>query len=142
MKKALTLTIIISILTKITFAQWSDDSLQNTIVSDNAGTEEVTPLVASLPDGSTYVSWFESFNSSYRLRMQLLDPNGFALWGTGGVVVSDYPQSSALYRYDLKADNEGNAIVAFQDIRLGNLNIVAYKMDQSGNFVWETAVFH
>src|SRR5580765_4842504 len=114
MKKTLTLFIIASMLTKISFAQWTADSTQNTIVRDNSGTEEVTPLIASLTDGSTYVSWFESVNSSYELRMQLLDPNGFALWDPAGLVVSDYPQSSALYRYDLKTDNEGNAVVGFQ----------------------------
>lgn len=121
---------------RTTDAQWTDDSLQNTIVSDIAGTEQVTPLLASRTDGSTYVSWFDATSGSYQLRMQLLDVNGNKLWGNDGVLVSDYPQSSALYRYDLKTDLEGNAVVAFQDTRLGALNIVAYKLDATGNFVW------
>jgi hypothetical protein len=121
---------------KTTYAQWTDDSLQNTIVSDIAGTEQVTPLLASRTDGSTYISWFDATSGSYQLRMQLLDVNGNKLWGNDGVLVSDYPQSSALFRYDLKTDLEGNAVVAFQDTRLGTLNIVAYKLDSTGNFVW------
>ena len=72
----------------------------------------------------------------FRSRMQRLDAAGNELWGPNGVVVSNAPQNTALFRYDLKTDNEGNAIVAFQDQRTGNMQVVAQKMDSTGAPVW------
>ena len=121
-------------------AQWTNNSLQNTLVRDSSGTSEVTPLSATTSTGSTYISWFESFNGNYQLRMQLLDAAGNKLWNQEGLIVSDYPQASSLSRYDLKVDHNDNAVVAFQDIRTGgNVNVVAYMIDLSGNFVWGSA---
>ena len=118
-------------------AQWTADTMLNTTVRDSNGTSEATPLSVTTNNGSTYISWFESYNGNYQLRMQLLDANGNKQWADEGLIVSDYPQSSALYRYDLQSDHDGNAIVAFQDIRTGgNLNIVAYLISASGNFLW------
>ena len=121
-------------------AQWTADTMLNTTVRDSNGTNEATPLSVTTNNGSTYISWFESYNGNYQLRMQLLDAAGNKQWAEEGLIVSDYPQSSALYRYDLQADHDGNAIVAFQDIRTGgNLNIVAYLISASGNFLWGAA---
>jgi len=118
------------------FAQWSDDSLSNLTIKDGSGIEEVVPLQATTADGYTYISWFESNNGNYKMMMQLLDVQGNKLWGDDGLLVSDHPTGSALYVYHLACDHDGNAIVAFQDERNGNLMPVAYKLDQSGNFIW------
>ncbi len=135
--------IYISILLSFFFlnlqAQWTNDTLQNTLVRDSSGTSETTPLSATLSNGETYISWFESYNGNYQLRMQLLDVNGNKLWAEEGLVVDSYPQNSALYRYDLKVDLSDNAVVAFQDERTGGLNIVVYLIDQTGNSVWGNA---
>ena len=117
-------------------AQWTSDSMLNTTVRDSIGTEEATPLIATTSSGNTYVSFFEMYNGSYELRMQLLDANGNKLWPEEGLIVSDFPQSSALFRYDLTVDNNDNAVVAFQDTRSGDLQVVAYKLDEDANFLW------
>ena len=118
-------------------AQWTNNTLLNTTVRDSIGTGEETPLSATRLDGKTYVSFFESAGGSYQLRMQLLDSSGNKLWASAGILVSNQPQSSALFRYDLKVDQNGDAIVAFQDIRTGgNLNVVVYKVDVTGSIVW------
>lgn len=119
-------------------AQWTNDTTANTFVRDTAGA--TTPLMATTTNGSTYISWFEyGAGGNFELRMQLLDSNGYKLWAPEGIVVSNYPQNSALFRYDLKADNDGNAVVAFQDERTGVLNAVAYKVTSSGNMAWGSA---
>ncbi|MFM2156621.1 MAG: hypothetical protein RL516_1370 [Bacteroidota bacterium] len=119
-------------------AQFANDSTNNVVIQDAIGSEQVTPLISSRSDGGVYISWFDQSTGSYVLRMQRLDALGNKLWGTNGVVVSNAPQSTALFRYDLKTDNEGNAIVAFQDQRTGNMQIVAQKMDSTGAPVWAT----
>ena len=136
MKKNLLLLLFISA-SALVKAQWTNNTFLNTVVRDSIGTGEETPLSASRSDGKTYVSFFEQYNGSYQMRMQLLDSGGNKLWTYAGLIVSSFPQSTALYRYDLKVDQNDNAIVAFQDTRTGgNLNIVAYKIDGSGNFLW------
>ncbi|HNS11264.1 MAG TPA: T9SS type A sorting domain-containing protein [Bacteroidia bacterium] len=117
-------------------AQFVNDTTSNTRIADWSGSEQATPLSATTSSGLTYITWFDNFSSNYELRMQLLDSDGNKLWPDSGLLISNYPQSTALFRYDLKTDNEDNAIVAFQDIRSGDLRIVAYKLDIAGNFVW------
>ncbi len=117
-------------------AQWTDDVLVNTSVRSGNGVDAATPLMSDGPDGSTYVSWFDSQPGGYQLRMQRLDATGYPLWAEEGLLVSDHPQNSALFRYDLKTDNEGNGIVAFQDERSGQLDIVVYKVGPDGSQLW------
>ncbi len=119
-------------------AQWTSDTTTNTVIRDSA--VAIIPLVSPGPNGSTYISWFEKNGANFDLHMQLLDSNGYKLWSPAGKIVSNYPQDSILYKYDLKTDYEGNAIVAFQDIRSGLLNVVAYKIDINGNSLWGTGL--
>jgi hypothetical protein len=118
-------------------AQWTNDTTLNTEVRDTAGV--LSPLCASISNGSTYICWYEFAGSNLELRMQLLDANGIKQWGPRGIVVSNYPQTTSTSVYDLKTDHEGNAIVAFQDIRSGNLQVVAYKIDVNGILLWGSA---
>ncbi|MBL7983520.1 MAG: hypothetical protein JNM91_00915, partial [Flavobacteriales bacterium] len=116
-------------------AQWTTPDL-NTAVSATSGAGAATPLSAPGPDGSTYVTWFENATGAYVLKMQRLDVDGQALWAPGGIVVSDEPQNSALFRFDFKSDHAGNAIVVFQDERSGALDVVAYKISPAGDALW------
>ena len=137
MKKILLFLCFLTFYSKIQ-AQWTSDTTINTIVRDTAGA--TTPLMATTTNGSTYISWFEyGIGGNFELRMQLLDSNGYKLWAPEGIIVSNYPQNTALFRYDLKADNDGNAVVAFQDERSGVLNAVAYKVTSTGTLAWGVA---
>ena len=136
MKRIFLLPVFILTLGTSLFAQWTSNPMQNTIVQDSSGTEQATPLIASLPDGKTYISWFDMYNGQFQLKMQLLDSEGYKLWAGAGLVVSNQPQNSALFRYDLKTDKEGNAIVAFQDERTGAMEVVAYKVSPTGAMLW------
>ncbi|MDO7847194.1 T9SS type A sorting domain-containing protein [Hymenobacter sp. M29] len=118
-------------------AQWSANPAQNLAIRDAAGTSEVTPRISPAPNGGTWVSWFETVaTTNYQMRLQLLDANGRPQLGTAGLLVSNQPQGSALYRYDLKTDNLGNAILAFQDTRTGGNQCVVYKISPAGQQLW------
>ena len=118
-------------------AQWSTNSAQNLAVRDVAGTGEVTPRIAPALNGGTWVAWFETVpGTNYQLRLQLLDVNGRPQLAPAGLLVSNQPQGSALFRYDLKADNLGNAVLAFQDTRTGANQCVAYKISPTGQQLW------
>lgn len=131
-----TLTLLPALLlASITNAQWAAPSA-NTPVRVAGGVEAVTPLAAPGPDGSTYICWFEQAGAGYVLRMQRLDVDGVPLWDPAGLLVSDAPQSTAIFRYDLASDAAGNAIVAFQDVRSGPLDAVACKVTPDGALPW------
>ena len=119
-------------------AQWSTNPVQNLAVRDQPGTGEVTPRIAPAPGGGTWVAWFETAPAiNYQMRLQLLDASGRPQLGTAGLLVSANPQSSALFRYDLKADNLGNAVLAFQDTRTGGATqCVVYKISPAGQQLW------
>ncbi len=116
--------------------QWTTDLMMNTPVRTVTTGETAAHMVADGPDGSTYTCWFENGSGSYQLRMQRVDVDGINLWPDTGLVVSALPQNSAIFRYDLQSDRDGNAIVAFQDERTGTLDIVAYKIAPDGEFLW------
>lgn len=118
----------------LAIGQWTTPDLNTAVRADAATASSM--LMTPGPDGSTYSTWFESVEGNYQLRMQRLSADGERLWDDAGLVVSDHPQNSALFRYDLKADHAGNAIVAFQDERTGALDIVAYKIGPDGAFLW------
>jgi hypothetical protein len=117
-------------------AQWTTDLATNTYMRAASSGDVNTPLVADGPDGSTYSCWFENGTGEYQLRMQRLDASGNRMWDDAGLIVSDHPQNSAIFRYDMKSDADGNAVVAFQDERTGSLDIVAYKIGPDGSFLW------
>lgn len=116
--------------------QWTTDVTMNTPVRTLASGEASAHLVTDGPNGSTYTCWFENGSGMYQLRMQRVDAGGNNLWPDTGSVVSAHPQNSAIFRYDLQSDRDGNAIVAFQDERTGALDIVAYKISPEGEFLW------
>ncbi len=108
----------------------------NTAVRDQAGISCTSPLAAPGPDGSTYICWFEQEGGPYVLRMQRLGVDGAPLWDPAGVVVSNEPQNSAIYRYDLVTDAAGHAVVAFQDERSGILDVAASRIGPDGTPHW------
>ncbi len=118
------------------FPQWSSDPNTNLMVCDTTG-EQALSKIASTSDGGCYISWFDSRSGSYAVYLQKLDLSGNKLWGENGLLVSNNPQSSSLVDYDLMADANDNAVVVFTDTRnSGNLNVFAYMISPTGNFVW------
>lgn len=135
MKKILCF-LLLAIVSQQSYSQWTASTNLNTLVSDDSQYDETIPVCAPSVNGSTFISWFQANgNGSYDAMLQLLDVNGFALW-SGPLVVSNQPQSSALYLHDFTTDHSGNALFAFQDIRNGNTETVIYKIDTAGNFIW------
>ncbi|QQS35875.1 MAG: T9SS type A sorting domain-containing protein [Ignavibacteriales bacterium] len=118
------------------YSQWTNDPSTNLTVCDTTG-EQALAKIVSTSDGGTYVSWFDNRSGSYAVYLQRLDPMGNKLWSSNGLLVSNNPQSTSLVDYDLIADHNNNAVIVFTDTRnSGNLNVFAYMISPSGNFVW------
>lgn len=134
--KHITPILILLLVASTAQGQWTTDVSMNTPVRTLTTGEATSQLIADGPNGSTYTCWFENVSGMYQLRMQRVDAGGNNLWPDTGLVVSAHPQNSAIFRYDLQSDRDGNAIVAFQDERTGSLDIVAYKIAPDGEFLW------
>jgi len=133
MKKILLLSLIF---TMISSAQWISDPAQNLKICDFSG-EQALAKISVTSDGGNYISWFDNRNGSYAVYLQRLDKLGNKMWDENGLLVSGNPQSSSLVDYDLKTDNNDNAIVTFTDTRnSGALNVFVYKISPSGTFLW------
>ena len=134
--KGIFLVLLIFCFSSNLFAQWTSDPSVNLQVCDVTG-EQALPKVVSTSDDGCYISWFDSRNGSYAVYLQRLDQLGYKAWDPDGLLISGNPQSSSLVDYDMKTDNQNNAIVTFTDTRDNDsLHAFAYLIDPSGNFLW------
>lgn len=116
-------------------AQWTSDPLVNTVVNNMSGSQAI-PLVSYDNAGNFYVGFFSNESGNYNVRLQYYNFAGVEQWATGGITVSSHNQYGSLTIWDLTTDNNGNCIMAFQDIRTGNPDIHAYAISPSGSFLW------
>src|SRR6056297_1221114 len=94
------------------FAQWSSDPALNTTVSGLSG-DQAIPKIGTAPNGDVYVGWLSNTTGNYNVRLQRYDTNGYVQWQENGILISDHSQESWLTDWDMKVDNQGNAILSF-----------------------------
>lgn len=133
--KSLLNLLVLFLLSLTAAAQWSTSPAVNNQICGLAG-EQAIPKVAICPNGDCYICYFSNEGGNYNVRLQRLDAAGNTQWTAGGILVSGHPQETWLTDWDMTADGTGHAILAFNDIRTGNTNVVAYRISPSGNFVW------
>lgn len=119
------------------YAQWSVDPANPNLIAGFNG-EQVMPKVAVTPDGTSYICRFDNALGGYRVFLQKLSREGNLLWTPAeGVSVSSQPQMTWLTEYDIDADQDGNAVIVFQDIRNSGVNnVVIYKVNADGSLAW------
>jgi hypothetical protein len=124
------------IFVSVAFGQWSDDPAVNLVIADRAGTQTL-PLIGSTSDGGTYIAWFDGTDGNLDVYLQRLDAAGVEQWPHDGILISDHPQNSALFGWDMIVDSADHAVLVFSDERGGgDLDIQAYRIDPAGGFVW------
>ena len=117
-------------------AQWSNNPAENTAVS-NADGLLTLPHVATTPSGNSYISWYSATEGlRFDVYLQNFDIGGNKLWEQDGLLVSDHPTFSWVTDYGLSVDNEGYAILSFQDRRDGFSDAYAYRISPESVFSW------
>lgn len=117
------------------FAQWSTDPAVNNAISDLSG-EQAIPKVAICPNGNIYVAFLSNQTGFYDVRLQKLDSQGNELWAHNGILISDNPTDSWVTDWDMTADINNHAVIAYNDTRNGNMNVYAYRISPNGDFIW------
>ncbi|MGJ8664071.1 MAG: hypothetical protein ACSHWU_10480 [Marinicella sp.] len=118
----------------ISHAQWSNDSLNNLVLSDRSD-DQVQPKIVTTDEGGSYVSWFDNSEGGYDVYLQRLDINGIEQWPHNGILIADRGYSST-QEYGLAIDSHGNALIAFRDDQGGTEKITANKVSESGDLLW------
>jgi hypothetical protein len=117
-------------------AQWSNDPAENTAVSDTDGILS-NPHVAMTTSGNSYISWYSATEGlRFDVYLQNFGIAGNKLWEQDGLLVSAHPTFTWVTDYGLAVDNEGYAILAFQDKRDDVSNAFAYRISPDGVFNW------
>lgn len=136
MKRTILLALLLSIWAMM-YSAWSTDPMAPNLIAGFTG-EQVIPKVAITVSGNTYVCRFDNSSGGYRVFLNYLSHNGDALWTEPeGLLVSANPSMTWLTDYDMTVDNDGNAVIVFQDIRIAGVNnVFAYKISPTGEFLW------
>ncbi len=123
--------LILIVMVVVVRGEWSDDP-GNPL---NLGSG-IQPQIVSTSEGGAYVAWLSEGN--YHIYLQRLDVYGNPQLITGGMLVSDAPNSSwiAVYHMNLVVDQQDNAIISSVDTRSGNWEVYIYKIDSQGNQLW------
>ncbi len=116
-------------------AEWSDDPAVNLALGEGPG-EQVVAHIAAVADGSCYVGWYDQRSGNYGMALQYLSPTGTEQWPHNGLVVSDHPQNSWVMDWALAVTADGDAVVAFNDVRGGSSNLHIYRIAPNGTFLW------
>ena len=119
----------------ISFAQWTNDPLANSVVNNLSGSQAV-PHIAYDASGNFYIGFYSNDAGNYDIRLQYYNFAGVAQWASEGILVSSHTQYSWVTDWDLTTDNTGNCLLAFNDARDGNANVYAYSISPSGTFLW------
>ncbi len=135
MQQLRTIAVLLIFFSTVAFSQFFPYPDGATMVADTLGAQ-VLPKVAVAPDGSSFVSWFDTRGKGYAVYMQHLNPDGEPLFAPQGLLISDHTQNTSLSDYDLKCDKKGNAILTFSDIRNEEPDIFVYKISPKGEFLW------
>lgn len=125
--------LVASFLTATALSQWTTSDAAPAVLGDNANAQ-VLPKIAATSDGGCYIGWYDNATGGYDVYLQRLDRMGNELWAHNGVLLADRSFSSN-QDWDLEVDSNDNALVAFNDDRLGSA-ICVTKVSPAGVQLW------
>ncbi len=117
------------------YAQWTTDTVLNTLVADSEGGDM---QAIGTSEGKTYVVFWKSVAPpvNYELRLQILNVDGSQLLGSDGMLVSDaIPMSTYTVIFSIVKDYEDNLYIGITGTGSGEPAFV-FKLDAEGNHLW------
>lgn len=122
-------------------AQWNPDPSVNTFVAGSSPMRTNCQIMAD-PDGGFYISSWQAVPDSsvnFEFWLQRLDHGGNRQWGDDGILISDNPSRTWLSGHDLAVQDNGNVIMAIEDLRSndGFSHVALYCYGPDGQPVWD-----
>lgn len=118
-------------------AQWSTDCTINSSVCSSANSQQ-DPRVISDSKGGAIICWtdfrMDTLNKTGDIYIQRIKKNGIVAWTQNGISVCN--QLADQTEPFIVEDGKGGAIITWQDIRNGNRDIYAQRIDSNGIALW------
>jgi hypothetical protein len=133
--KKFNLTIGLVLAAGILLAQWTPDTELNTLVASSE-TGDIQAVATS--DGKTYVAFWHDVPAPqfYEMRLQLLDADGYALFGPEGLLVNgSVPMSSYTTLWSMAVDGDDNLYLCFNGTGAGS-PVFLHKIAPDGALLW------
>lgn len=112
--------------------QWA----ANGAVVCNASGNQLEPKIVPDGSGGALIAWYDD-RTWYDIYIQRVDSLGNMLWTVNGVQLTDDGAEQIWQAYArLCSDNEGGAIVAWVDQRVGSYDLYAQRVNGSGAPQW------
>ncbi|UCF05845.1 MAG: T9SS type A sorting domain-containing protein, partial [bacterium] len=95
---------------------------------------QAIPQITSDGAGGAVITWHDLRSGNWDIYAQRIDAGGNVQWTADGVAIctatgyQEYPQ--------ITYDGAGGAIITWQDLRSGNQDIYAQRIDAGGNVQW------
>jgi predicted lipoprotein with Yx(FWY)xxD motif len=113
--------------------QWTVDGLPICAAVES----QYNPQIASDGSGGAIITWYDYRSLIYPdIYAQRVDASGAVMWITDGIAVCT--ESHAQYNPQIITDGSGGAIIAWRDVRSGNNDIYAQRINSAGIVQWPT----
>ncbi len=93
------------------------------------------PEIAPDSHGGVIIAWNDARNENQDIFAQRVSAKGEMLWGKDGIPICDLPSPQGWSI--VLTDENGGAIIIFRDLRHGNPDIYAQRVDANGRLLWD-----
>ena len=115
-------------------AQWVDDPMTNTLLA-NCDNSSAELLVATSPEGGTFVQWLSMSGNGWSPKLQYVDHEGYKQWGRDGIHVTTPNLATWSPGYALAATTDGAVVSMF---RTADAHHWVVKVNPDGSTPWGT----
>ena len=122
-------------------AQWNEDLSENLLVSELGKGGQDLVQTGKTSDNKVFIAWISWENASAYVKLQLLDKDGNALLGSGGMYVCKYPTPTFSSGFGFTVSADDCALIVNSDVRNGTddgWKPYLYKINQRGEHVWSS----
>jgi hypothetical protein len=118
----------------LAYADWPSDDTQSVSLDNSPGHARTAPMSVSDGAGGAIVAWQDNRSGGYRIYAQRVSASGARLWSSAGVAIVTGAglQTSPV----LVSDGQGGAIIAWIDVRAGNIDIYSQRVNAAGATQW------
>jgi len=111
--------------------QWTTDG----VAICTAAEKQENPTIAGDGAGGAIITWMDYRSGSYDIYAQRINVNGIAQWTDNGLAICNETNSQT---YPKIISSTGNAIITWMDVRTGDVDIYAQRINVSGMVLWTT----
>jgi hypothetical protein len=111
--------------------QWTTDG----VAICTAAQKQENPTIASDGAGGAIITWMDYRSGSYDIYAQRINVNGIVQWTDNGLAICNETNSQT---YPKIISSTGDAIITWMDVRTGDIDIYAQRINLSGMVLWTT----